>query len=178
MEVLRIESSDYGSEEVCVKSYNLVQLGNALVNDQSLMGNSVPGQTWFLYLVYVVLNLVLPILTHLMQIAYIAGRFRSKGLESVIHWATAVWCFACIEVFIIGMVAVQSKFDQFVLNVASLEDQDLLDIESSLGNGVYVLIAYSVVACALQFFLEEMGRGTVQSLSKSSGADEEESSPE
>ena len=44
------------------------------------------------------------------------------------------------------MVTVQSKFDQFVLNVASVEDQESLNIENSLGNGVYVLVTCRVVA--------------------------------
>ena len=51
-EFIYIESSN-GSGGMCLKSYNLVTVGNALVNELNLSGNKALGQTWFLYLVYV-----------------------------------------------------------------------------------------------------------------------------
>jgi len=165
------------SEGFCVKSHNLVQLGNSLINDISMTGNSAAGQTWFLYLVYVVLNLMLPIITHLMQIIYIAGHFRSKRMESVIHFASAIWCFACIEVLLIATFGVNSKFGQFIHNVSGIQDEDFLDISMGLGNGVYILIAYSVVACGFQFSLGKINDSSTQSTSKGANMGEEESDP-
>ena len=44
-EIAYFTSSDYGSDGMCERSYNLVTLGNALVNDHSMTGNSAAGQT-------------------------------------------------------------------------------------------------------------------------------------
>jgi len=153
-EFIYISTSDYGSDEVCIKSYNLPQLGSALVNEIGMTANSAPGQSRFLYLVYVVLCVALPILAHLIQMTFIIGRVQSRTMEALIRWASVVWCFAGIEVLVIGILAVQSKFEQFIVNVANIENDAFLgDVKSGLGSGFYVLIAYSVVACFLQFSL-------------------------
>ncbi len=153
-ELMYISTTDYGSTNTCINSYNLPQLGNALISKLSMTDNSAAGQTWFLYLVYVLLCLVLPILVHLLQMAFIMGRIQSKTWKTVIQVASVAWCFAGIEVLLIGIFAVQSKFDQFIVNVANIENDALLgDIMSGLGNGFYILIVYSVVACFLQFSL-------------------------
>ena len=153
-EFMYISTTDYGSTNTCTNSYNLPQLGNALINKLSLTDNSATGQTWFLYLVYVILCLALPILVHLLQMAFIMGRIQSKTWKTVIQVASVAWCFAGIEVLLIGIFAVQSKFDQFILNVANLDNDALLGtITSGLGNGFYILIVYCVVACFLQFSL-------------------------
>ncbi|KAL7531332.1 LOW QUALITY PROTEIN: hypothetical protein ACHAXR_004925 [Thalassiosira sp. AJA248-18] len=175
-ELIYISSTDFGSEGTCVKSYNLAQLGNALINKISMTSNSAAGQTWFLYLVYVVLVLALPILAHIMQILFIIGRVQSMKLKAVIQWAEAVWCFACIEVLVIGIFAVEFKFEQFIVGVAGSENEDFLDIQSGLGNGFYILVAYSVVACFLQFSLG-IRHTTTLPASKSFNMDEEESNP-
>mmetsp|Transcript_43887 Transcript_43887/g.78764 ORF Transcript_43887/g.78764 Transcript_43887/m.78764 type:complete len:574 (-) Transcript_43887:175-1896(-) len=177
MEFIFISSTDIGSDGVCIKSFNIVQLGNALINEISMTGNSAAGQTRFLYLVYVVLILALPILTHLMQIIFIIGRFQSKRLKGLIQWASVIWCLACIEVLLIGTFAVESKFDQFIMNVAGIENEDILDVKSGLGSGFYILIAYSVVACVLQFSLGIRHDSSGQPSPKSVDVDEKESDP-
>ena len=106
-EIVYFASTD--STGTCTKSYNLVTLGNALINELSMTSNSAPGQTWILYLSYVILNLVFPILTHLLQICFIVGWFRSKKLKRLIDWTLAIWCFACIEILLIGIFAVEYK---------------------------------------------------------------------
>ena len=93
-------------------------------------------------------------MVHLLQMAFIMGRIQSKTWKTVIQVASVAWCFAGIEVLLIGIFAVQSKFDQFILNVANLDNDALLGtITSGLGNGFYILIVYCVVACFLQFSL-------------------------
>lgn len=150
-EIVRFSSTDIGSgEEPCVKSYNLVTLGNALVNEQSVTGNSVLGQTWTLYLCYVVLNLVFPILAHILQVCFIVGWFKSKKLKRLLDWTLGIWCFACIEVLLIGIFAVEYKFSSLVTKVAGDANAGFLDIDSGLGPGFYLLIVYSVVAGFLQ----------------------------
>lgn len=108
-ELVYFASSDDGGVSFCKKSYNLVTLGNALVNELSMTSNSTPGQTWILYLSYVILNLAFPVLTHLLQFGFIVGWFKSKKLKRLIEWTLAIWCFACIEVLLIGIFAVEYK---------------------------------------------------------------------
>ncbi len=151
-EFIYIESSN-GSGGMCLKSYNLVSVGNALVNELSMTGNISPGQTWFLYLVYVILILAFPVLTHTIQIVVIIARFRSKTLKKFIKWASAISCFASVEVLLIGTFAIESKFEQFIKSIAGDENTDLIDIKSGLGNGFYILIPYCFVASFLQMSL-------------------------
>lgn len=138
---------------MCIKSYNLVSVGNALVNEVSLTGNFSPGQTWFLYLVYVLLILAFPVLTHTMQIVFIIARSQSKTLKKLIKWASAISCFASVEVLLIGTFAVESKFEDFIKSIAGDENTDLIDIKSGLGSGFYILIPYCFVASFLQMSL-------------------------
>jgi hypothetical protein len=151
-EFIYIESSN-GSGGMCIKSYNLVSVGNALVNEVSLTGNFSPGQTWFLYLVYVLLILAIPVLTHTMQIVFIIARSQSKTLKKLIKWASAISCFASVEVLLIGTFAVESKFEDFIKSIAGDENTDLIDIKSGLGSGFYILIPYCFVASFLQMSL-------------------------
>eukprot|EP00984_Skeletonema_dohrnii_P020087 scaffold9706_cov79-Skeletonema_dohrnii-CCMP3373.AAC.7 len=151
-EFIYIESSN-GGGGMCLKSYNLVSIGNALVNELSLTGNISPGQTWFLYLVYVLLILAFPVLTHTMQIVFIIARFQSKTLKKLIKWASAISCFASVEVLLIGTFAVESKFEEFIKSIAGDENSDLVDIKSGLGSGFYILIPYCFVGSFLQMSL-------------------------
>jgi hypothetical protein len=173
-EFLYISNSDYGSDTACVKSYNLVQLGNGLISEVSMSGNSAQGQTWFLYLIYVMLNLALPILAHIMQLMYITVRIRSKRMRKIIQWATAIWCFSCIEVLLIGVVAVEYKFEHFIINIAAIENEDLLNIKSGLGNGFFILIPYSMVTCFLQYSLEKGNGASTPLPPTSANANKEE----
>lgn len=151
-EFIYIESSN-GSGGMCLKSYNLVTVGNALVNELNLSGNGALGQTWFLYLVYVLLILAFPVLTHVIQIVFIAARFQSKTLKTLIKWASAISCIASVEVLLIGTFAVESKFEEFIKSIAGAENSDLIDIKSGLGVGFYILIPYCFVASFLQMSL-------------------------
>ena len=151
-EFIYIESSN-GSGGICLKSYNLVSVGNALVNELSLTGNISPGQTWFLYLVYVLLILTFPVLTHTMQIVFLVARFQSKTLKKLIKWASAISCFASVEVLLIGVFAIESKFEEFIKSIAGDENTDLIDIKSGLGSGFYILIPYCFVGSLLQMSL-------------------------
>lgn len=156
-EVVQFTSTDINAETGCTKSYNLVTLGNALINDLSLADNSAAWQTWIIYVVYVLLNLVLPILVHLMQIVLMV-RWKTKGdsiqqLTRLSLWISAIWCFAGVEVLLIGIFAVEFKFSELVTRIAGQTNALFLDITSGLGPGFYLLIAYSVVAGFLQFSL-------------------------
>ena len=151
---------------MCERSYNLVTLGNALVNDHSMTGNSAAGQTWILYLSYVILNLVFPMLAHLLQICFIMGWFRSKTLKAVIQWTAAIWCFACVEILLIGIFAVEFKFEKLIMKIAGDANSEFITITSGTGSGFYILIAYSVVAGFLQFSLRLRCDESMQSTSE------------
>ena len=140
---------------VCKKSYNVATLGNALINELSMTDNSAPGQTWILYLSYVSLNLAFPVITHLLQVCFIVGLFKNKKLERLIYWTLAIWCFACIEVLLIGIFAVEYKFPNLILKIAGDTNAGFLDVDSELGTGFYILIVYSVVAGFLQASLQD-----------------------
>jgi hypothetical protein len=152
-ELLFFENSDIGSPGVCLRSFNLATLGNALVSPSSLTKNSAAGQTWVLYLVYVCLCLAFPVLTHLLQVVFIIGWGRSMKLKRMIKWTSAIWCFACIEVLLIGVFAVEFKFPQLVGKLAGDTNAGFLEVNSGLGSGFCILIAYSVVAGFLQYSL-------------------------
>ena len=149
MELVYIKSESNG----CIKSYNLVSLGNALVNDLSLTDNEASGMTWFLYIVYIILVLALPILAHLLQLFYIAGGGTSKTL---IKYISAISCFASVEVLLIGTLGIESKFEEFISSIAGDENVGFIDLKSGLGSGFFILIAYCVVAAFLQFKMESL----------------------
>mmetsp|Transcript_12017 Transcript_12017/g.22331 ORF Transcript_12017/g.22331 Transcript_12017/m.22331 type:complete len:581 (+) Transcript_12017:147-1889(+) len=171
-EIVYFASTD--STGTCTKSYNLVTLGNALMNELSMTSNSAPGQTWILYLSYVILNLVFPILTHLLQICFIVGWFRSKKLKRLIEWTLVIWCFACIEILLIGTFAVEYKFPNLIMKIAGDSNAGFLDVNSGLGSGFYILIAYSVIAGFLQFSLRVRNDKSGQSSSQGIEVDEKE----
>eukprot|EP00980_Cylindrotheca_fusiformis_P023272 scaffold10310_cov81-Cylindrotheca_fusiformis.AAC.3 len=160
LEIVQFTSTDINVEQsTCTNSYNLISLADALINDLSLSdGNSAAWQTWILYLIYIVLNLVLPIFVHLLQMLLI---FRWKTekprdmekLQRLSLWISAMWCFAGIEVLLLGVFAIEFKFAQLVDRIAGETNKVFLDISSGLGPGFYLLIAYSVVAGFLQFTL-------------------------
>ena len=89
MKFLFTESSD-GSDGTFPKSYNLVTMGIAMINEVGMAGNSAPGQTWFPYIIYVLLVLALPILTHALQIVFIIARGRSMTFGTLIKWASVI----------------------------------------------------------------------------------------
>ena len=157
---------------VCHQSYNLVTLGNALINQFMSTSNAAPGQTWILYLSYVVCILAFPVLTHLLQFGFLVAWSRGRSLTRLIEWTQAIGCFACVEVLLIGVFAVQYKvqcapllhgatsryllngspspllslqFANLIMKVAGANGE-FLDIQSELGAGFYVLIVYSVLA--------------------------------
>ncbi len=74
-------------------------------------------------------------------------------LKRMIKWTSAIWCFACIEVLLIGVFEVEQKFTQLVGKLAGDTNAGFLEVNSGLGSGFYILIAYSVVAGFLQWSL-------------------------
>lgn len=146
-------SFDIENGSSCEKSYNVVTLASALVNDLSLTDNSATGQTWIMYLIYIMLILALPVITHLFQFLFVLGWIQSKRLRHLIKLTTGIWCFACVEVLLIGVFAVEYKFPNLITKIAGEANAGFLDIESGLGTGFYILIAYSVIAGFLQFSL-------------------------
>ncbi|CAJ1952002.1 unnamed protein product [Cylindrotheca closterium] len=168
-EIVQFTSKDLTATEGCTTSYNLVTLANAMVNELGLLDNSVAWQTWVLYIVYLLLNLAFPILVHLMQLWSMVNWkkwYQQKGqeqqqqdkqllgnLQKVSLWTSAIWCFACIEILLIGIFAVEFKFSDLVARLAGDSNAVFLDITSGLGAGFYILLAYSFIAGFLQFTL-------------------------
>jgi hypothetical protein len=107
------------SSGVCTRSYNLLSLVLALLNEMSMMSNSVPAQTWTLFVNYFVLILMFPIITHLLQVAFIVCRFRSNKSKGLSEGTFVIWFFASIEPLLIGIFAVEYKVRFIVDNVAA-----------------------------------------------------------
>jgi len=163
LQIVHFTSKDLAADEGCDQSYNLITLAKAMISELGLIDNSVAWQTWVLYIVYLLLNLVLPILTHILQFWSIlqwkkyqtntVDRQLLAKLQKVSLWTSAIWCFACIEVLLIGVFAIEFKFAELVARLAGDSNAVFLDITSGLGAGFYLLIAYSVIAGFLQFTL-------------------------
>ncbi|KAL7485877.1 hypothetical protein ACHAW6_011476 [Cyclotella cf. meneghiniana] len=151
VEIISFTSID--SSGVCRISYNIVSLGNALINKHSMMSNKALWQTWILYLAYIILNVAFPVITHLLQMNMIFGYLREEKIKKAFQLTAAIWYFACVEVSLLGIFAVGFKYDNLIMKIAGDSNSAFLDIESRLGPGFYILIAYSVAAGFLLYSL-------------------------
>merc|ERR1712194_714274 len=107
------------------------------------------------------------------QLVFLLGRCRGRGLGRWSQWSSAAWCMSCVEVLVFGTFGLESKFEDFIKNVGGIsESTDLFDVKSGLGVGFYILIAYSLVACVLQFTLGIRHDSPSQHESKSANVDE------
>ena len=155
LDLVTFKSADTAS--VCVKNYNLVTLGNALIGYEGLAANMTPGQSWFLYLCWVFLLLILPITTHVLQLVVLTNRTVAKGFlgpkeKFVRTWTSNLWCFATIEVLMISVFSIEFRFPDFISRIAG-DGAALLRIDSDLNAGFAILVVYSVVAGFAQYTL-------------------------
>lgn len=166
-EIVTVSVNDATTNTVsCFTPYDLIGIGNGLLNELSLSGNKVEEQTWTLYVIYMVLTLALPILAHLLQIIYVIYKCCSSAESSkstttskrITEWAANVWNFSCVEVFLIGLFAVEFKFSELIATIAGEENEGFISVTSKLGTGFYILIAYSVVAGFLQYSIRVIER--------------------
>merc|ERR1711915_635769 len=124
-----------------------------------LRDNTTEGQTWILYISYLFFVLILPIATHVLQIillCFLMKHDRGTKMENRLRdLAKVIWGMSCVEVFLIGLFAVEYKFADFVKALTpSEEDASLLVVESELGPGFFVLIGYSVLSGLFQYCLQ------------------------
>jgi hypothetical protein len=162
-ELVNFTTSSVASPTACVKSYNLVSFGNGLINALSLQDSTAPAGTWTLYIAYIVLVVFLPIVVHLMQICVLAVSALTlkegddgssiKKLESVCHAMSSLFGFSSIEVLLIGIFAVEHKFEDFVAELAGAGNAAFFSIRSDVGVGFYILIVYSFASGFLQYFI-------------------------
>ena len=166
-EIVTVSVNDATTNTVsCFTPYDLIELGNGILNELSLSGNKVEEQTWTLYVIYMALTLALPILAHLLQIIYVIYKGCSSAESSkstttskrMAEWAANVWNFSCVEVFLIGLFAVEFKFSELIATIAGEENAGFISVTSKLGTGFYILIAYSVVAGFLQYSIRVIER--------------------
>ena len=155
LDLVTFKSADTAS--VCIKNYNLVTLGNALIGYEGLTSNMTPGQSWFLYLCWVFLLLILPMTTHVLQLLVVANRTVAKGFlgpkEKLVRtWTSNIWCFATIEVLMISVFSIEYRFPDFISRIAG-DGASLLRIDSDLNVGFVILVVYSVVAGLAQYTL-------------------------
>ncbi|EJK76628.1 hypothetical protein THAOC_01599 [Thalassiosira oceanica] len=146
-----VRSVDYETSAKCVKSYNIISFGSALVNETSLEDNSAAGQTWFLCLVYFVLVLGLPVLTHVLQAVFLAGWVQSNRLLRTIEYTGMLWAFACVEILLIAALALEVNMEKLIKGLAGPSNEELVQVSSDFGPGFYILAVYSFVAGFLQF---------------------------
>lgn len=94
----------------CIRSYNLVTFVQALLSDINL--DSAVAQTYTLYVSYIILILVFPILTHLLQVNFIfhlKSSKSSKVIRQINDVTLLIWYFVSIEPLLIGMFAIEFK---------------------------------------------------------------------
>mmetsp|Transcript_25141 Transcript_25141/g.37153 ORF Transcript_25141/g.37153 Transcript_25141/m.37153 type:complete len:605 (+) Transcript_25141:126-1940(+) len=156
LELFRVETFDEG-QSACVSRYNLATFGNGLITEVSLADNTTAGQTWTLYIFYLLFTLILPITTHVLQIIalffWVKNDNKNKMQQKAMYLTVAIWGMSCVEVFLIGLFSVEYKFQDFIKAVAGEEDASFISVKSSKGPGFFVLIGYGFVAGLFQFYL-------------------------
>jgi hypothetical protein len=139
----------------CEKSYNLVTFGNAMLSDLAMTNNSAKPGTWTLYISYVVLVLLLPIDVHILQIIILTCAVLGvdkKKYEKVCRVTSSLWGFSCIEVLLMGLFAIEYRFEKFVKAIGG-ENAEFIEVTSDLGTAFYIFIAYAVTSGLLQYFI-------------------------
>ena len=107
-EVVSFTSKDTSGS--CIRSYNLVTFVQALLSDINL--SSAVAQTYTLYVSYIILIFVFPILTHLLQMDFIfhlKSNKSSKVIRQINDVTLLIWYFVSIEPLLIGIFAVEFK---------------------------------------------------------------------
>ena len=158
LELVRIENYYLGTDgtEGCVLSYNLGNVAIPLVNEVSFEDNEHKGQNWTLFIFYILFAMVLPITVHLLQITYIYSSTTNNYKEMRVkagHLAGILWGMASVEVFLLGLFAVEYKFEKFITSLAGEQGAQFIDVQSYLGPGFILLIIYSIAGGLLQFYL-------------------------
>jgi hypothetical protein len=109
-EVVSFTSKDTSGS--CIRSYNLVTFIQSLLSDINL--SSEVAQTYTLYVSYIILIFVFPILTHLLQVDFIfhlkkSNKSSSKVIRQINDVTLLIWYFVSIEPLLIGIFAVEFK---------------------------------------------------------------------
>jgi len=107
-EVVSFTSKDTSGS--CIRSYNLVTFVQALLSDINL--GSAVAQTYTLFVSYIILIFVFPILTHLLQMGFIfhlKSSKSSKVIRQINDVTLLIWYFVSIEPLLIGIFAVEFK---------------------------------------------------------------------
>jgi len=156
-EIIQFTSFGAGDTVGCTRSFNLVTFGNTMVSDRAMTSNSRAAGSWTLYIAYVILVLFLPITVHCMQIVLLTlssiGDINKETNRRICKWTSILWGFSCVEVFLIALLTLEAKFEQFVAILAGEENAQFFTVSSSLGPAVYVFLAYFVVSGLLQYFI-------------------------
>mmetsp|Transcript_23068 Transcript_23068/g.34955 ORF Transcript_23068/g.34955 Transcript_23068/m.34955 type:complete len:602 (-) Transcript_23068:221-2026(-) len=157
LDLFRIEIGR--GESACINTYNIINLCSSLISEFGLRNNTTEGQTWILYISYLFFVLILPIATHVLQITllhFLMKHDRGTKMKNLVRDLTKViWGMSCVDVFLIGLFAVEYKFADFVKALSpSEEDASLVVVESDLGPGFFVLIGYSVLSGLFQYCLQ------------------------
>lgn len=109
-EVIRFTSS-LDNSSVCIKSYNWYSLGTELVAAFLLQGNSVKPQEWTLYMTYIFLVIVFPLLVHTVHCLVLILDAKTSLLCRL---ADVGWTFASAEVLVIALLVLQVRFPCFM----------------------------------------------------------------
>mmetsp|Transcript_7525 Transcript_7525/g.13201 ORF Transcript_7525/g.13201 Transcript_7525/m.13201 type:complete len:677 (-) Transcript_7525:1979-4009(-) len=155
-ELIRFTSLGAGDTLGCKRSYNLVTFGNAMVSELALTDNSALAGTWTLYVAYVILVLCLPIVVHILQSVILVMSFLGidkDRYKRVCQVTSSLWGFSSVEVLLLGIFAIEYRFEKFVSALAGNDNSRFFSITSSLGPAFFILIVYSFVSGLLQYFI-------------------------
>jgi hypothetical protein len=155
-ELIQFTSKGVGDNAGCEKSYNLVTFGNAMVSTLALTDNDALAGTWTLYVAYVILVLFLPIVVHCLQIIILTMAYMNvdkRKYKRLCRVASSLFGFSSVEVLLLGIFAIEYRFEKFVTALAGNANAEFFEITSSLGPAFFVLIGYSFASGLLQYFI-------------------------
>ena len=155
-ELIQFTSIGVGDTAGCEKSYNLVTFGNAMISTLALTDNDALPATWTLYIAYVILVLLLPITVHCLQIIILTMAYMNvekTKYKRLCRVASSLFGFSSVEVLLLGIFAIEYRFEKFVTALAGNDNAEFFEITSSLGPAFFILIGYSVASGLLQYFI-------------------------
>lgn len=141
------------NEPGCIQAYNVYTLGTMMVSNFFLYDNSALPGVYILFISYVLFVMVAHLLVHGIHISILL--FHSIPKQSLIcRLADITWTYASVEVLLLGIFAVQYKFEELVAALAGNDGSQFFGMRSDLQKGFFILIGYSVLGSVCHYIFQ------------------------